>query len=206
MNPPASGASPPESSRRIEVNVRTLDQLFNTMDHSPFHEKDLDQDAEDFIVGWAQEFPLRDPIELRVYVATPADPTHPAPAPAPAPDPDPDPQRVVARAIHHYFQERARVDGRDLRQLMREGRFSLMIGLVFLGTCLSIGEMIGRHDPGTLLNLLRESLTIVGWVALWRPIEIYLYDWWPIVRLRRIHSKLAHMPVTVQSAPSAPSA
>ena len=70
------------AARRIEVNVRDLDQLFNTMDPSPFHEKDLDHDAEEFIVGWAQELPLRDPVELRVYVGspTPTDRSDPDPA------------------------------------------------------------------------------------------------------------------------------
>lgn len=189
MKPPASGASS-LLPRRIEVTVRALDQLFNTMDPSPFHERDLDHDAEEFIVGWAQEFPVRDAIELRVQVADRSGPEAV----------DPDPQRVVARAVNHYFEDRARVDGRDLRRLMREGRFSLTIGLLFLAVCLVVGEAIGRREPGTLANFLRESLTIVGWVALWRPIEIYLYAWWPIARLRRIHTKLARMPVTVRFA------
>ena len=38
------------------------------MDPSPFHERDLDDDAEEFIVGWAQEFPRRDPVSLVVHV------------------------------------------------------------------------------------------------------------------------------------------
>ena len=31
----------------LELNLHELDQLFNTMDPSPFHEKDLDHDAEE---------------------------------------------------------------------------------------------------------------------------------------------------------------
>ena len=38
------------------------------MDPSPFHERDLDDDAEEFIVGWAREFPRRDPVSLVVHV------------------------------------------------------------------------------------------------------------------------------------------
>jgi hypothetical protein len=40
---------------RIEIFVDKIEQLFNSMDPSPFHEKDLDHDAEEFIVSWAQE-------------------------------------------------------------------------------------------------------------------------------------------------------
>jgi hypothetical protein len=44
---------------RIEVFVDRIEQLFNSMDPSPFQERDLDDDAEEFIVSWAQEFPRR---------------------------------------------------------------------------------------------------------------------------------------------------
>jgi hypothetical protein len=46
------------NAHHIELNLREISQLFNTMDPSPFHEKDLDHDAEDFLVSWAREFPL----------------------------------------------------------------------------------------------------------------------------------------------------
>ena len=44
---------------RIEIKLRNLNQLFNTMDPSPFLEKDLDADAEEFIVNWAPNFRCR---------------------------------------------------------------------------------------------------------------------------------------------------
>ena len=46
-------------------------------------------------------------------------------------------------------------------------------------------------------ELLSESLMIGGWVAMWRPMEIFLYRWWPIVRHRRTYMRLAEMAVTV---------
>mgnify|MGYP003392134273 CR=1 FL=1 len=39
----------------IEVRIRELAQLFNSFDASPFHERDLDDDAENYIVSWARE-------------------------------------------------------------------------------------------------------------------------------------------------------
>jgi hypothetical protein len=45
-----------------------MNQLFNSMDPSPFIEKDLDDDAEEFIVSWAQEFPHNAPVKLRIYL------------------------------------------------------------------------------------------------------------------------------------------
>ena len=57
--------------RLIEVRVADLKQLFNAMDPSPFREKDLDPEAEEFIVGWARELPRDAPLGLLVYVDRP---------------------------------------------------------------------------------------------------------------------------------------
>ena len=56
----------------IEVHVADLRQLFNTIDPSPFREKDLDPGAEEFIVEWAREVPLDRSLALVVHVDRPA--------------------------------------------------------------------------------------------------------------------------------------
>ncbi len=45
----------PESPDVIEVHLRTVDQLFNSLDPLPFHKPDLDEKAERYITGWARE-------------------------------------------------------------------------------------------------------------------------------------------------------
>ena len=50
------------------------------------------------------------------------------------------------------------------------------------------------HEPLRLLGALgarivRESLHIGGWVAMWHPMETYLYGWWPVRRQGRIFRK-----------------
>ena len=43
------------------------------MDPSPFIEKDLDDQADEFIVSWARELPPDAPLKLRVRASRPAD-------------------------------------------------------------------------------------------------------------------------------------
>jgi hypothetical protein len=174
------GAVPPH---RIELNLRDVNQLFNTMDPSPFHEKDLDHDAEEFIIGWAREFPVREPVELVVHLSE-----------SPSGQ---DAQAMVAGAVRHYFEYRARLNWLDFRRLMREGWQSLLIGVVFLGTCIAAGEALRGHESSRLLGVVREGLVIAGWVAMWRPMEIYLYEWWPLRRRGRVFEKLSNMSVKV---------
>jgi hypothetical protein len=169
---------------RIEVFVDRVEQLFNSMDPSPFHERDLDHDAEEFIVSWAQEFPRRDPVSLVIHV-------NQLPAHG-------DAQRLVETAVHNYFAYRAKLNRLEFRHLLKQGRTSLIIGLVFLGACLLTSEWLLRQQPGSLSIVARESLTIAGWVAMWTPIRIFLYDWWPLLRRGRLYEKLSRMHVNVR--------
>ena len=51
-------------------------------------------------------------------------------------------------------------------------------------------------------TVVRESLLIVGWVAMWRPLEIFLYDWWPIAGEQRLHERLSRIEVRIDPASS----
>ena len=164
----------------ISLKLRDMNQLFNSMDPSPFIEKDLDDDAEEFIVSWAQEFSPKAPIKLRIHLDQwPAE----------------DPKELIRTAVRNHFDHRAKITDLEFKRLLRQGRTSLFIGLLFLAACLILSKMLLGHDAGTWAAIVRESLTIAGWVAMWRPMQIYLYDWWPLLRRSRIYAKLSHMPV-----------
>ena len=66
---PCAGDPIPPKCEVIEVHVGELSQLFNAIDPSPFHEKDLDHDAEEFIVSWTREFPLDEQVVLVIYLS-----------------------------------------------------------------------------------------------------------------------------------------
>jgi len=168
---------------RIEVNLREISQLFNSMDPSPFQEKDLDQDAEEFIVSWAREYPRLDPVHLVIHVSQPLE--------------GKDQPALVKQAVQHYFAYRANLSRLEFKRLMRQGRTSLIIGVAFLAACLSISGLLGSVATGFVRQIVREGLFIMGWVAMWRPLEIFLYEWWPVRRLGLTYEKLSRMEVEV---------
>jgi hypothetical protein len=81
---------------------------------------------------------------------------------------------------------------------MKQGRTSLLVGVLFLLACLGAIELFALRAPGTLSTFLSEGLTIAGWVAMWKPMQIYLYDWWPLRRRGQVFDKLSRMPVEVR--------
>src|ERR1044071_467365 len=114
----------------IELQVDKVGQLFDTLDPMPFREKDLDRQAEDFIVGWARELPRNAPLQIRVHV--------------PEADASGEHAKDLRQAIGRYFSYRAEVLGRDLTELFRMGRYSLMVGLVVLVICVMGGQLVAK--------------------------------------------------------------
>src|SRR6516165_7099691 len=47
--------TPSTAATKIDISLNRLTQLFNSFDPSPFRERDLDREAEDYIVGSAEE-------------------------------------------------------------------------------------------------------------------------------------------------------
>jgi hypothetical protein len=165
---------------QVEVRLRELSQLFNSMDPSPFIDRDLDAAAEEFIVSWARELAHKSELELIIHLATP---------------PPPDRAQGTEEAVRHYFATRAEVKHRELRLLLRRGRASLLIGLLFLAGCFGLGEVAQQAPLGRWNEFVALGLHIVGWVAMWRPLETFLYDWWPVRSDQRLLERLARMQV-----------
>ena len=167
-----------EISNTIEIHLRTADQLFNLLDPSPFRERDLDEKAERYIVGYARELKTKGPFKIIVTL-----PQEACASPF---------AQHIPEAIHNYFAYRAGLLRQDRRELLRNGRRFLAIGLVVLALCfLAIKALNLPPDPSPFQRLMEQSLLILGWVANWRPIEIFLYEWLPLYRQIKLYDRIA---------------
>lgn len=159
----ATGQGAADSRTELELYLAETRQLFNSMDPAPFRERDLDPKATAYIIDWAREAPSSRPLSLILHLGRES---------AAA-----DNAAMVSEAVHEYFRRRAIATRHQLRQLFRIGRISLLIGVAFLGVAVAAGEFLaGLVREKSYAWLLKESLVIGGWVALWRPLEIFLYD------------------------------
>jgi len=184
--PSASAGDPiPPKCAVIEVHVGELKRLFDAIDPSPFRDRDLDPKAEEFIVGWAKDLPKEATLALVVDLDREAGLA--------------DEASVLRDAIHEFFRHRAERYRQRLRELFRLGRTSLVIGLATLAAAIALGDALASLLKGSRIGeIVRESLTIGGWVSMWRPLEVFLYDWWPIRNEARLSDRLAAMPVRIR--------
>jgi hypothetical protein len=179
---------PSDGGSTIALRVETISQLFHTLDASPFREKDLDKDAEEYIVSWARELPNDQPLRISVHLPKTEAAT-------------PEAQEFGA-AIAQYFRYRAEVTTLELKEFFRIGRRVLVIGVVVLAASVIVSQTVAtKLTPAPVARLVEESLIIFGWVANWRPIEIFLYDWWPIVRRRNLFHRLSQAIIELKPDP-----
>ena len=104
----------------------------------------------------------------------------------------------LQHSIHNYFAYRLNETRSRLRLFFRDGRVALGIGLAFLFACIILRQIVLAAGAGTISEIAAEGLLIVGWVAMWRPLEIFLYEWWPIRRRCQVFTKLSRIPVIVR--------
>jgi hypothetical protein len=179
----------PTDAATIQVRIHELRQLFNSMDPSPFRERDLDPDCEEFIVSWARELPLDRPLRVEIRI------DRERPSTTLLAD--------VPPAVRSHFAREASLQELRRRRLIREGRLSLTIGLATLVLCIGAATLVPTETLGTPGEILRESLIIAGWVVMWHPLEVLLYGLWPVVRERRLLERLAAAEVELSTPATA---
>lgn len=174
----------------IDLNVRHSPQLFDTRDPSPFHERDLDGDAVEYLLAAAQEIPQRQPLAVVVTISE-------EPEPRLASD-------MIVNALRNHFVYEGEQIERRFREHVRRGQVTLAVGLTVLVVFLTLAQLTASLPRGPVREILREGLTITGWVAMWRPLEVLLYDWWPLIDERRRVRRIVDAPVTVRYSGVAP--
>ncbi len=168
----------------IELKLSESAQLFNSLDPSPFHERDLDDDVAEYLVDALRELHGHRHVKLVVHLSA----GHDARV-----------HQEIREAIRNYFLYREQSARFDVRQELRLGRASLLVGLLFLAACVAIARFAFEGE-GVATQTLREGFLIIGWVAMWRPLEILLYEWWPPLRDAWLYRRISGLEVEIRGA------
>jgi hypothetical protein len=171
----------------IEIELQSLMQIFNSFDPAPFHEKELDVNAEVYIYNSVAEFPLKKPLELIIYL--------------PPSEIGKETEKILNKAIKNHFSYKSLLTDIELRRVLQRGRRNMAIGVVFLFLCLLIIGLLSTLNGDLLKTTLSEGLTIIGWVAMWEPVNVFLYGWWPLIQKKDFYNKIMGMDVKVSSGP-----
>lgn len=168
------------SSATVNIYVRDLSQLFNSLDPSPFWDRDLDREAAQFI---EEEFSEKLTAETwSLYVHAHGGGTSP---------------KDLQTALESYYGRMAGSARRVVREHLRSSEWTLLAGVGVFLLSMGLRSMLGGL-LGTLPQILDEGLIILAWLALWRPAEMLLYGWVPLRRKQRLYERLAGIRVFVR--------
>jgi hypothetical protein len=180
-------AARPRSRYRIEdgqpildVRVESMEQLFDRRDPAPFRDRDLDPALVEYLVDGARDLASVTPLRVEIWLGT-----------APSGD--------VADAVRAYFQDEIDRTNRRRHEQVRTGLIGLAIALAAVMVLIAVAGVVERRLPGTLGALLREALVISGWVLMWRPLDVLVYDRIAWLRNRRILESIRDASIAVQA-------
>jgi hypothetical protein len=156
----------------VDVRVPTVERLFDNRDPAPFRTRDLDPSLVEYLTGAAEDLVNSDGLRVVFWLEQPCEP------------------REIDAAFHAHFEyEKERLD-RNRRRQVRSGWIGLAIAVVSLVGLVGLGELVTRTIAGTLGAGLKEGLVISGWVLMWRPVDVLVYESIPWRRQRRVIRKL----------------
>jgi len=163
----------------VRIHVRNLAQMFNSLDPSPFWDRDLDRGAAEFIEEEFSEKLSAPAWHLDVHTLEGSELT-----------------ADLQPALEHYYERLAASTRLKLRENSRAGQLGLLAGLSVFLLCMMVRQVLAGLLHG-VPRILDEGLIILAWLALWRPTEALAYEWVPLYRRRRLYERLAGIRVTV---------
>ena len=169
----------------IILELTDVDHLLIAPGSLLYGKRMLSPNAEEFIIEEAKILSPKNPIDLKIHLAKDAISR----------------KEVITTAIHQHFTYRREKSERQLKAALQLGWQSLLIAVVFLGLLIFLTLVIIKLLPeGGLSITFREILIILGWVALWRPADLLLYEWRPFKREVNLFRKLEQCKVEIVTA------
>ena len=171
----------------IEIRIRRLAQLFEVLDPAPLPERALDRDAESYILACAGKHRPTEPLRLLVHL--------------------PESLRTHADdavdGLHGHFRRTHAQGEHTFRRRLRIGGFALAVASGVLAGSFWLRSLLSGVTERPLVQGLSEGLLILGWVAMWRPVEILLFEHWESHLGHAMLDRLASIPVEFVFQPDA---
>lgn len=170
----------------VDLKLAAIEQLFDNRDPAPFRERDLDPQLVEYLVDAAEDLVSRERFRIIFWLEQPCSPRE---------------VEIPYRA--HFEYELTRLD-RARHRHRRVGWVTLGLAIVAIVLLVTLSELVEGMIGGRVGAGLKEGLMISGWVLMWRPIEVLVYDSIPWRRTRRILRRLLATPIEVRSGKSPP--
>jgi len=101
----------------------------------------------------------------------------------------------MTQAIHGHYRFAHTQAMRRHRYRMRSSRGILVVGSVVMIASLALHAIFADWITTPFGQGVGEGLLVLGWVALWRPIDMLLFERFESRQERQLLDKLARIPI-----------
>jgi hypothetical protein len=170
------------STATVHIHVHELAQLYNSLDPSPFWDRDLDREAAAFIEGEFRERQSAAAWHLDVHIRSGETDVE-----------------SLQTAVQNYYGRLVHSARLELREHLRTAQLAFLAGLLFFALCFTARELLRTALHG-LPRAIDEGLIILAWLSLWRPTENLAFEWVPLRRRVQLYARLARIKVHLRAA------
>ena len=169
----------------VELSFKSLDDLIDESDPSPFSLKEVTEVAEDAIADHVGDVPFKKNVELSIKL--------------PEYGLKPEIQGNLPAAIHHHFTLR----GSEIALELKRKKLRVRLGLKLIAANVAITILVGgilqfiQETTSIVQTLIFGTLTIINWAAIWDTYEAYIFDYRDLAKKRRIYEKITRMEIRV---------
>ena len=176
----------------VKLTFKTLGQLVDLDDLSPYPQKELTEVAENAIAIHLGDVPIKRDAELVVSLPSGAL--------------NLETQENLPETIRQHFAFRAS----EIALERVRKKSAVNFGLKFTGVMLAIMIVVGGIIQFTQENakiissfvqvIIAGVLTILAWAAIWDTFEAYVLEYRPLVRKMNVYKKAARMNISIEQA------
>lgn len=170
------GPAKMSDTKEITLHVRRLEDIFFQSAILLFPKRLLNREIVQYIVEAADTIPEKTGIRLSIHVV----------------EKEHSREQEARKLIHKHFAYGSERTRSRVKSTLKLAFRSMLLGTVFLVIMLSVASAITAFSPeSSLMSTIRELFVILGWVALWRPAELLLYEWRPYQKKAKLFRRLA---------------
>jgi hypothetical protein len=105
-------------------------------------------------------------------------------------------------ALDRFAATKIQDNRNEMAAIRRRGILQIPYALIFLGTSIGFALLLGSEIitnlPPVMANVLSEGLFIVGWVAMWGPLDTLLFGRFPLMAENRALEALERMTIEIR--------
>lgn len=164
----------------IDIAVKNVQDVFQQFSQHPFGNRALSKEFEEYICSSIKNYNLKDDLSLVVYVPSIFNESD-----------------VIKSAVRTHFKLKAKETSLYLKYQFKQWIINMIIGTLFLVLCLILVEILETFSYINVVKIIKESLLIIGWVALWEPLTFILFGWRTIKRDKLFYTKLSNISISI---------